>query len=73
LHIEGDRELLCGGSPLLQFILGYCFWVLLNLHVGEIHRVEEILYSHSPLSEPDNFVCFDLIKIVYSCRGDYTG
>ena len=49
------------------------FWVLLSLHVGENTQEREYLYTRSPLSEPGNFVCFDLIKIVSSCRGDSQG
>ena len=39
--------MMCGGSPLFLF------------RVGEIHRVEnENMYTRSPLSEPEFFLCF---------------
>jgi len=55
--ITGECDVMCGGSPLFQ---AHSFADLLfKLMSGRIHRRGvRILYSRSPLSEPDWLFCF---------------
>jgi len=58
LDLQEEDDDMCGGSPLIVFFMFLLCFLLCLLHVGEIHRVEEILYTRSPLSEPEFYWFF---------------
>jgi len=47
---RGDIFLLLSFSPLCSFVCLFLFLTIVD--VGEIHRRGNVVYSHSPLSEP---------------------
>ena len=73
LFIGGRMRIMCGGSPL---ITGFSFNSLrfvrlFDFHVGEIHRVDFICNTRSPLSEP--VLLYYVLLFRNSCRGDSQG
>ena len=63
---------MCGGSPLSSF--RNVSAIILSVQMsGRLHRSELLLlYSRSPLSEPDVIYLWFLI-LLFTCRGDSQG
>jgi len=60
---------MCGGSPLIDLLLGFCLFYCRGEFTGE-----EIIFDTLVLPSLNRFSCvFVILSFVNSRRGDYTG
>jgi len=55
LYTGEEIDDMCGGSPLCDYVHILLLDFFRDKNVGEIHRSLYLLYSRSPLSEPDPY------------------